>query len=82
MPDRQACIRAQALGLLLVAYKLDRLARSPQDLVTLISYFQQQGMYFISLQEPLETVTAHGLSSSREYLSKAQAAKTFYVTIE
>ena len=37
-----------------------RLGRSLQDLVTLVSGFQQQGVHFVSLQDHLDTTTAQG----------------------
>ena len=44
----------------LVVWKLDRLGRSLKDLVTLVTGFQDKGIYFVSLQDHLDTTTAQG----------------------
>lgn len=41
-----------------MVWKLDQLGRSLKDLITLVSEFQQQGVYFVSLKAHLDISTA------------------------
>mgnify|MGYP001810304640 CR=1 FL=1 len=43
-----------------VVWRLDRLSRSLSDLISLINYFEKEGVHFRSLQENLDTSSAGG----------------------
>lgn len=43
-----------------VVWRLDRLGRSTQDLVSKIDEFSEQGVSFVSIQDPIDTTTAQG----------------------
>ena len=45
---------------LLIVYKLDRLARSLKDLLSILEQIEQSGCAFKSLTEPIDTVTPAG----------------------
>lgn len=44
----------------LIVWKLDRLARSLKDLLSMVNGFQIQKIGFISLNDPIDTTTAQG----------------------
>jgi len=47
-------------GDIIVVWKLDRLARSLKDLLRLVNEFQEKGVGFISLNDPIDTTTPQG----------------------
>jgi DNA invertase Pin-like site-specific DNA recombinase len=59
-PDLIACLAYLRAGDTLVVPSLDRLARSLQDLVTLVSDLRRRGVGFRSLHEAIDTTTPGG----------------------
>jgi DNA invertase Pin-like site-specific DNA recombinase len=59
-PDLIACLAYLRAGDTLVVPSLDRLARSLQDLVTLVSDLRRRGIGFRSLHEAIDTTTPGG----------------------
>ncbi|MEN3269993.1 recombinase family protein [Pseudonocardia sp.] len=59
-PDLIACLGYLRAGDTLVVPSLDRLARSLQDLVTLVSDLRRRGVGFRSLHEAIDTTTPGG----------------------
>jgi DNA invertase Pin-like site-specific DNA recombinase len=59
-PELTACLRTLRKGDTLVAWKLDRLARSLKDLVEIIHDLEQRGVGFRSLTESIDTTTTVG----------------------
>jgi DNA invertase Pin-like site-specific DNA recombinase len=59
-PDLVACLEYLRAGDTLVVPSLDRLARSLQDLVSLVGELRRRGVGFRSLHEALDTTTAGG----------------------
>ena len=59
-PELTACLRSLRKGDTLVAWKLDRLARSLKDLVEIIHDLDQRGIGFKSLTESIDTVSTGG----------------------
>lgn len=59
-PELHRAIGAMAAGDVLVVWKLDRLARSLQDLLRLLEVVADRGGSFRSLTEPVDTSTSMG----------------------
>jgi len=59
-PEFQACLDYLRRGDVLVVPSLDRLARSLQDLITIVADLRQRGVGFRSLHEAIDTTTAGG----------------------
>ncbi|MFN3888147.1 MAG: recombinase family protein [Aquabacterium sp.] len=59
-PILAACIDSTRNGDTLVVYKVDRLARSLRELLTLLDRLEVRGVYFRSLTEPIDTSTPSG----------------------
>ena len=59
-PQLRACIAALKPGDVLVFYKLDRVARSLKDLLTIIEEIEAKGASIRSLTEPLDTSSPMG----------------------
>lgn len=59
-PVLEALIGSLRPGDVLVVYKVDRLARSPSDLLRLLERIASRGASFRSLTEPIETETSVG----------------------
>lgn len=59
-PELAACLRTLRKGDTLVVWKLDRLARSLKDLVTIIDDLQARGVGFRSLTEAIDTTSTGG----------------------
>lgn len=59
-PELTACLRTLRKGDTLVVWKLDRLARSLKDLVTIIDDLQARGVGFRSLTEAIDTTSTGG----------------------
>lgn len=56
-PELAACLKALRLGDVLVVWKLDRLARSTRELITIVQDLASRGIGFESLTEQIETNT-------------------------
>ncbi len=56
----ETTLRALRKGDALVVLKLDRLARSMKQLVTLVDDLHDRGIQFVSLQEKIDTTSAGG----------------------
>lgn len=63
-PELDRMIAALREGDAVVVWKLDRLGRSVQDLVTLVDGFRRKQVQFISLTESIDTTTTGGIPSS------------------
>ncbi|MDN3519028.1 recombinase family protein [Aquisalimonas lutea] len=59
-PELNACLRSLRKGDTLVVWKLDRLARSLKDLVTIISDLEERGVGFRSITEAIDTTSSTG----------------------
>jgi DNA invertase Pin-like site-specific DNA recombinase len=59
-PDLAACLKYLRAGDTLVVPSLDRLARSLQDLITIVGELRRAGVGFRSLHEALDTTTPGG----------------------
>lgn len=59
-PELNACLRSLREGDTLVVWKLDRLARSLKDLVTIVSELEERGVGFRSITEAIDTTSSAG----------------------
>jgi len=59
-PELAKCIKALNVGDTLVVWKMDRLARSLRDLITLLDELKARGVAFQSLTEAIDTTTPTG----------------------
>ncbi len=59
-PQLQKMLEHLREGDVIVIWKLDRLARSLKDLVDLVTQIQENGASFQSLNDQIDTTTAHG----------------------
>jgi DNA invertase Pin-like site-specific DNA recombinase len=59
-PSLTRCLNSLKDGDSLTVWKLDRLARSLRDLITMIEDFEQRGIHFRSLTEEINTATPGG----------------------
>ena len=59
-------------GDIVVVWKLDRLGRSLQDLIDLVSGFKEQDVEFISIQDSINTATATGRFTFNIFASLAE----------
>lgn len=59
-PELQRALRSLKPGDTLVVWKIDRLARSLSDLLSLLSQIEASGALFRSLTEPIDTSSAMG----------------------
>jgi DNA invertase Pin-like site-specific DNA recombinase len=59
-PELEQCLKALRAGDTLVVWRLDRLGRSLQDLLRIVSDLEQSGVAFESLTEKIETGSAAG----------------------
>jgi len=60
-PELQRALREMSPGDVLVVWKLDRLARSLMDLLSLVDRLAAHGCEFKSLTEPIDTSTPMGI---------------------
>lgn len=59
-PKLQQCLEYMRSGDVLVISKLDRLARSLKDLIRIVETLKERDISIISIQDNIETTTAHG----------------------
>jgi DNA invertase Pin-like site-specific DNA recombinase len=59
-PALKRCLEKLRPGDTLIVWKLDRLGRTVRDLIHMLDGFSQDGIYFQSLTEHIETVTPTG----------------------
>jgi len=59
-PELVSCLKSLRPGDTLVCWKLDRMGRSLQDLVRVITTLKEQGIAFESLTEKIDTTSATG----------------------
>lgn len=59
-PQLRACLQSLKPGDVLVVYKLDRVARSLMDLLSILDQIKAAGAQVRSLTEPLDTTSAMG----------------------
>jgi DNA invertase Pin-like site-specific DNA recombinase len=59
-PELEHCIKALRQGDTLVVWRLDRLGRSLQDLVRIVTDLESQGIAFESISEKIDTGSASG----------------------
>jgi DNA invertase Pin-like site-specific DNA recombinase len=59
-PALSRCLNALQEGDTLIVWKLDRLARSLRDLITIVEDLQKRGVHFRSLTEDINTSTPGG----------------------
>lgn len=72
-------IAALREGDAVVVWKLDRLGRSVQDLVTLVDGFRRKQVQFISLTESIDTTTTGGILVFNIFASLAQFERDLIV---
>lgn len=59
-PELEHCLKALRTGDTLVVWRLDRLGRSLQDLVRIVTELETQGIAFESVSEKIDTGSASG----------------------
>lgn len=59
-PELQQCLKALRPGDTLVVWRLDRLGRSLQDLISIVTELEQRGILFESITEKIETNSTTG----------------------
>ncbi len=59
-PELTHCLKSLRLGDTLVVWRLDRLGRSLQDLITIVKNLEASGVAFVSVTENINTSTATG----------------------
>ncbi|MBB5021341.1 DNA invertase Pin-like site-specific DNA recombinase [Desulfurispira natronophila] len=59
-PELQLCLRILRSGNQLVVWRLERLARSLKDLISIIHDLEERGIGFVSLTESIDTTTSTG----------------------
>jgi len=59
-PELEKLIGFLQPGDTVIVWKLDRLARSLKDLIKLVSDFKERSVYFISVQDKIDTASAQG----------------------
>lgn len=78
-PELDRMIAALREGDAVVVWKLDRLGRSVQDLVTLVDGFRRKQVQFISLTESIDTTTTGGILVFNIFASLAQFERDLIV---
>ena len=71
-PGLKACLDYLNAGDTLIVWKLDRLGRSVQNLVDLMSFLQSRGVGFRSLTENMDTTTPGGVLVFNVFAAMAQ----------
>lgn len=75
-PELTACLRTLRKCEVLVAWKLDRLARSLKDLVEIVHDLNQRGVGFRSLTESIDTTSSgENKKFKRTYFSQSPPGK-------
>lgn len=60
-PELEKCLNSLRAGDILVVYKMDRVARSLSDLLSILERITQAGAFIRSLTEPLDTSSPMGM---------------------
>lgn len=71
-PQLEAMLDQLRTGDVVVVWKLDRLARSLRDLVALVNQIQDQGASFRSINDQIDTTSAHGKFTFHIFASLAE----------
>lgn len=71
-PELEKLMAHVRKGDTIVVWKLDRLGRSLKDLLQIINTFKDQGVGFVSLNDPIDTTTAQGMLVFNIFASLAE----------
>lgn len=71
-PQLEAMLEQLRTDDIVVVWKLDRLARSLRDLVALVNQIQDQGASFRSINDQIDTTSAHGKFTFHIFASLAE----------
>ncbi|MAU13877.1 MAG: resolvase [Anaerolineaceae bacterium] len=71
-PQLEAILEQLRTGDVVVVWKLDRLARSLRDLVALVNQIQYKGASFRSINDQIDTTSAHGKFTFHIFASLAE----------
>ena len=71
-PQLEALLEHLRTGDVVVVWKLDRLARSLKDLVSLVNQIQEKGASFQSVNDQIDTTSAHGKFTFHIFASLAE----------
>ena len=71
-PQLEALLEHLRNGDVVVVWKLDRLARSLKDLVSLVNQIQEKGASFQSVNDQIDTTSAHGKFTFHIFASLAE----------
>lgn len=71
-PQLQELLAVLRSGDTLVVWRLDRLGRTVRQLIELAEEFEEKGIFFVSLQENLDTTTASGKFVFHMFCAAAQ----------
>lgn len=71
-PQLEALLEHLRNGDVVVVWKLDRLARSLKDLVSLVNRIQEKGASFQSVNDQIDTTSAHGKFTFHIFASLAE----------
>jgi len=71
-PQLEALLEHLRKGDVVVVWKLDRLARSLKDLVSLVNQIQEKGASFQSVNDQIDTTSAHGKFTFHIFASLAE----------
>ena len=71
-PQLEALLEHLRTGDVVVVWKLDRLARSLKDLVSLVNQIQDKGASFQSVNDQIDTTSAHGKFTFHIFASLAE----------
>jgi len=71
-PQLEALLEHLRTGDVVVVWKLDRLARSLKDLVALVNQIQEKGASFQSINDQIDTTSAHGKFTFHVFASLAE----------
>ena len=71
-PQLEVLLEHLRKGDIVVVWKLDRLARSLKDLVSLVNQIQEKGASFKSVSDQIDTTSAHGKFTFHIFASLAE----------
>lgn len=71
-PQLEALLEHLRNGDVVVVWKLDRLARSLKDLISLVNQIQEKGASFHSVSDQIDTTSAHGKFTFHIFASLAE----------